>query len=259
MMMNQYLQRIDVNSTIKSDLKTLKLIQKQHLLTVPFENLDIHLNNPIKTDFDSLFEKIVNQKRGGICYELNGLLYFLLKEIGFTVRIVGAKVEKEGTYFDHMLLVVTIGYKEYLVDVGYGDNFFEPLVFKTDYVQKDVKGLYRIVKLDKIHYKLSKLSEKNNNYEVEYIFKNTEKTIEDFKDRMDYYIYSDHSIFKKNLFCSLEMIGGRISLKQDKFIITQENDRTTQEVNSKSQFIDLLDEQFKIYLESGQIEKIKEW
>lgn len=259
MLINQYLKRIDVNSTIKADFGTLKLIQKQHLLTVPFENLDIHLKKPIKTDFDSLFEKIVNQRRGGICYELNGLLYYLLKKIGFKVKIVGARVEKEGTYFDHMFLVVTIGYEKYLVDVGYGDNFFEPLLFREDYVQKDNKGLFKIVKIDETHYELRKFSKKSNNYEVEYMFRNMGQTIENFQERMDYYVHSNHSRFKKNIFCSLEMKAGRISLKQDKFIVTLENNRTIQEVTSKSQFINLLEKQFKIYLNSGQIEKLKEW
>ncbi len=96
----KYLDRIKVKTRINADLESLKLIQKQHLLTVPFENLDIHLYNNVKTDLNDLYNKIVNNKRGGICYELNWLLNSLLLEIGFNVKVYGAKViEDNGSFF----------------------------------------------------------------------------------------------------------------------------------------------------------------
>ena len=58
-------------------------------MNVPFENLDIQ--NKIKIDLDNLFDKIVIRNRGGFCYELNGLFYKLLKQIGFAVRMVSAR------------------------------------------------------------------------------------------------------------------------------------------------------------------------
>ena len=116
---------------LEIDLSSLKLIQKQHLLTVPFENLDIHIHKEIKVDIRYLYKKIIVKKRGGICYELNLLLSFLLKGIGFNTKILGGKVLNEnGSYFDHMLLLVYLNNKKYIVDVGYGDNFLEPLELK---------------------------------------------------------------------------------------------------------------------------------
>ncbi|MGF7060654.1 arylamine N-acetyltransferase family protein [Brassicibacter mesophilus] len=258
MEINKYLERIEVNSKIDVNLSSLRLIQKQHLLTVPFENLDIHLYNHLKVDLDSLYSKIVNQNRGGVCYELNLLLYYLLKNIGFNVKVLGAKVmDQNGSFFDHMLLIVELYDKKYLVDVGYGDNFLEPLEFKEGIVQKDNKGLFKVVKIDDIHFELKKFSQEINDYKIEYTFKNEEKEIDDFQNRIDYFIHSKESIFKKNLFCSLEKEDGRISLKHDKFLLTQNGIKRTEKIISSNQYIKCLNERFNIKLDLVQQEKIK--
>ena len=81
---NEYLRRIGIEKTdIELTLKNLKALQRQHLLRVPFENLDIHWKRPINLDNKEFYEKIVGEKRGGFCYELNGLFFELLSEIGF--------------------------------------------------------------------------------------------------------------------------------------------------------------------------------
>lgn len=254
-----FLERIEIQTNIDVNLNSLRLIQKQHLLTVPFENLDMHLYKHLKTDFDSLYNKIVNGKRGGICYELNGLLYFMLKSIGFKVKVLGGKVLKQnGSYFDHMLLIVELDQKDYLVDVGFGDNFLEPLKFEIDILQRDNKGLFKIAQIDDIHFELKKFSQDTNDFKTEYILRKEEMKIDDFQDRMNYFTHSDESIFKRNLFCSLEEDDGRISLKQDKFLITKKHIKTTEKISSSMQYIKYLNERFKIKLSEIEQEKLKE-
>jgi len=96
--------------------------------TVPFENLDIHLKRPIVLEDNALFDKIVTRKRGGFCYELNGLFAALLRALGFDVVMLSAGVanpEREfGPDFDHMALLVTLE-QSWLADVGFGDSFVE--------------------------------------------------------------------------------------------------------------------------------------
>jgi N-hydroxyarylamine O-acetyltransferase len=93
---------------------------------VPFENLDVFLNRKKVLDVEVLFERIVEEKRGGWCCELNGLFAWLLENLGFSVRKVSAsyfnpeKNEFNGM-FDHMALVVSLGEQEYLTDVGWGN------------------------------------------------------------------------------------------------------------------------------------------
>ncbi|MEP6788502.1 MAG: arylamine N-acetyltransferase, partial [Acidobacteriota bacterium] len=85
---DEYLSRIEVDvSVVRPDVETLRLLQLQHLLHVPFENLDIHWKRPIVLDTDRFYEKIVINGRGGFCYELNGLFNELLIAIGFHTHL----------------------------------------------------------------------------------------------------------------------------------------------------------------------------
>lgn len=85
-----------LHENILPDIDTFKRIHKQHLLNIPFENLNIFDNKRIEFDIEKMWVKIVEQKRGGICYELNGLLFHLLKYIGFDVKYISAKVLEDG-------------------------------------------------------------------------------------------------------------------------------------------------------------------
>ena len=83
MNLHQYLQRIDYKGSLKPSLKTLANLQKQHLLHIPFENLDIAAGVPIELDINRIYKKVIMNKRGGFCYELNRLFCELLTQLGF--------------------------------------------------------------------------------------------------------------------------------------------------------------------------------
>ena len=106
---------------------TLTALHRAHTRAVPFEDYDIHRGVPISLDEDDLFDKIVRRRRGGFCYELNGLFAALLRELGFAVTAVSAfSLDDDGTRgpdFDHMRLVVG----DRLVDVGNGAGRPEPV------------------------------------------------------------------------------------------------------------------------------------
>ena len=107
-----YLHRINYRGSLAATAQTLRDLQTAHLLTVPFENLSIHSGELIILDDDALFEKIVLRRRGGFCYELNGLFAALLRELGFEVVMLSAgAANAQGIYgpdFDHMSLLVTV-------------------------------------------------------------------------------------------------------------------------------------------------------
>src|SRR5215218_8366156 len=125
-----YLDRIQEGGSRGPDAGTLRRLQVAHLLAVPFENLSIHWGEPIVLDDEALFDKIVARRRGGFCYELNGLFAALLRVLGFDVEMLSAAVwggaGKFGPEFDHMTLLVKLG-ERWLADVGFGDSFVEPL------------------------------------------------------------------------------------------------------------------------------------
>ncbi len=106
-----YLQRLNYTGAIAPNAETLRLLQLAHLRAVPFENLSIHSGEPVVLDDRALFEKIVGRRRGGFCYELNGLFAALLRGLGFEVEMLSAQVANaEGIFgpdFDHMTLMVT--------------------------------------------------------------------------------------------------------------------------------------------------------
>src|SRR6266850_2828108 len=107
-----YLDRINYHGSLAPIAATLRALQVAHLLAVPFENLSIHAAQPIVLEDDALFTKIVEKRRGGFCYEANGLFAALLRELGFDVVMLSAGVANaEGSFgadFDHMVLMVLL-------------------------------------------------------------------------------------------------------------------------------------------------------
>ena len=129
-----YLKRIHYNGSLVPNAETLRALQVAHLRAVPFENLSIHAGEPIVLEQDALFTKIVEHRRGGFCYEANGLFAGLLRALGFEVAMLAAGVAtRDGEFgpdFDHMTLMVTLG-RRWLVDVGFGESFLEPLLLDS--------------------------------------------------------------------------------------------------------------------------------
>jgi N-hydroxyarylamine O-acetyltransferase len=146
-----YLERIHYVQAVKPDIESLRGLQVAHLQSVPFENLDIGLQQMIEINEPAIWNKLVVNKRGGFCYELNGLFAWLLKQIGFEVTYLNARVfNREGNLgidFDHLALLVQIPGQtgHWLADVGFGDSFNEPLSFEERGEQ--VQGL-RAFKLE---------------------------------------------------------------------------------------------------------------
>jgi len=125
-----YLARIGYSGPIAPTTDTLRAIHHAHLLAVPFENLDIALGRKIVVDEDAFVRKVVEQRRGGFCYELNGAFAALLRALGFRVTLLSACVARdvggEGPEFDHLTLRVDLE-EPWLADVGFGVSFVEPL------------------------------------------------------------------------------------------------------------------------------------
>ena len=87
-----YLARIGAAVPEAPSLDALASLHRAHLLAVPFENLDISLGRPIRLDRDAMYAKVVGARRGGYCYELNGLFALLLRHLGYAVTLVSARV-----------------------------------------------------------------------------------------------------------------------------------------------------------------------
>lgn len=142
----RYLARIGLRETPSVDKAGLALLQRAHLATVPFENLDIVADVAVRTDASWSLDKVVNRRRGGWCFELNGAFAALLRALGFNVLHLGAAVLHDGPnkVVDHLALEVTLD-KAYLVDVGFGESFAEPLALNERGPQTDPAGTFEFI------------------------------------------------------------------------------------------------------------------
>src|SRR5712664_4710312 len=94
-----YLERIGYSGPTRPSLNVLRRLHRRHLLSIPFENLDIHLNRPIILSKAAFYEKIIKHHRGGFCYELNGSFAALLTRLGFKVTMLSARVASKSGGF----------------------------------------------------------------------------------------------------------------------------------------------------------------
>src|SRR5919204_4173614 len=142
-----YLQRINYLGSLDPTAETLRALHVAHLLAVPFENLNIGMGWPIVLDQAALFDKIVVRRRGGFCYELNGLFAALLRALGFGVTMLAARANGRdglGPPFDHLALRVDAP-EPYLADVGFGRFSQHPIRLDTGDEQADPEGVLRVL------------------------------------------------------------------------------------------------------------------
>ena len=128
--LRRYFSRIGYDGPVEATPRVLAAIHRAHLLAIPYENIDIHLGRPITLEPDAMFRKLVDEGRGGWCYEMNGVLGRVLDTMGFDTRFVAGAVglaeRGESARDNHLVIVVTLD-QPWLVDVGFGDGFLEPL------------------------------------------------------------------------------------------------------------------------------------
>jgi N-hydroxyarylamine O-acetyltransferase len=218
---NTYLKRIAYHGSLAPTAATLRELHLAHLLTVPFENLSIHSGEPVVLANEALFEKIVNQRRGGFCYECNGLFAALLRTLGFAVTMLSAEVSHAaGGFsepFDHMALLVQLD-QPWLVDVGFGDSFLEPLRLDERGAQTQGRRAYRLL-ADGDHLVLSRrdhnegIAPDSGEWQPQYRFTLQAYEYSDFSQMCDYHQTSPESHFTQGRICSRATAdGGRITL-----------------------------------------------
>lgn len=244
-----YLERIAYRGSLEPTADTLRELQLAHLIAVPFENLSIHAGEPVVLDDTALFEKVVMRRRGGFCYELNGLFAALLRSLGFRVSMLSASaVGAGGAYgppFDHMALLVTLD-ERWLADVGFGDSFREALRIDTRAVQVQGDHAYRI---DEEHGRLT-VSEREGagEWRGQYRFTLEPYTYPDYADMCRYHQTSPQSPFTRQRICSRATPDGRVTLSGTRLIITAGGQRRERELHGNDAYAAALREHFGIAL-----------
>jgi N-hydroxyarylamine O-acetyltransferase len=249
-----YLERIRYSERIRPDVQTLRGLQRAHMLTVPFENLDIGLKRAIQLDLDALWDKIVVRRRGGFCYELNGLFAWLLKAIGYDVTYLNARDyhptdNSFGIDFDHLTLLVRMPneIEPWLVDVGWGDTFTRPLELENPDWQEDGLRAHRLEPF-RDGFQLWQRGF-NGETDRQYYFDLTPHQFPvAYEPTCHYHQTSPESIFTRKRIISCLTENGRVSLDSERLILTQNGQRSEQPFESEEEFQSLLKRYFDITL-----------
>ena len=219
MRIENYLARISYPDFHQLSLSGLFQLHQSHVYNIPFECLDIHLGIPITLNMESIYKKVVNYFRGGFCYELNSLFNWLLNQLGYEANIISAQITNgnvPGPEFDHMAIYVKHE-GHWLLDVGYGDLFINPIEIKPDVVQYDGANYFMVKQVGENSYSLQ-MSATGTNFKERYIFNLSEVTIEEFEPQCQLKQTSEDSHFVKNLICTKPTETGRKTVFNQKFL-----------------------------------------
>jgi N-hydroxyarylamine O-acetyltransferase len=239
-------------------LALLRALHQAHMFTVPFENLSIHYGQPIVLEDAALYDKIVTRRRGGFCYELNGLFTWLLRGLGYEVSLLAAEVARAaggfGAPFDHLTLRVhSLQGTDWLADVGFGDSFWQPLRLVLDVEQHDADGRrYRLRAAgatdptNGADYWLMEQSADDGRWEPQYRFTLTPHVLADYTDRCHYHQTSPESSFTKKRVCTLARPDGRDTLSELTLIETRHGARSERLLPSEDAYRDELAARFGV-------------
>jgi N-hydroxyarylamine O-acetyltransferase len=221
-----YLARIGVPGPPALDAGTLRDLHRAHQVAVPFENLSIHLGEPISLGEADLIDKIVARRRGGFCYELNGAFAALLESLGARVRRTAARVYGDdgglGPPFDHLTLLVWLpdGTGPWLADVGFGSHSTYPLRAEGRAEQADPGGRFLLADAPERDIDVVK------NGQPQYRIEVRERALGEFVPTCWWQQTSPKSHFTRSVVCSRLTGEGRISVSGRRLIRTTAQQRT---------------------------------
>lgn len=162
--LSDYLQRIGYQQQPAQDLSTLMGLMRAQLFSVPFENLDVQAGKIVSMVPEEIVDKIIHRKRGGYCYEVNGLFAMALTALGFDYTLIGARPMLYPTRWakTHMVLVVNLEGQQWLCDLGFGSfGIRAPLCLnRADQAIRQDDDFFKILKSDSDSFVMQALVDK---------------------------------------------------------------------------------------------------
>ena len=244
-----YLERIGTERPAAPTLDALAELALAHLYSVPFENLDIAAGRRLSVELEAIHDKVVTRRRGGFCYELNGLFAGLLRELGYDVTLLAAEVPEPrdgGPRHDraHLVLLVTLD-GPWLVDVGWGEAYRRPFALRAGNEHADPHlGTYRLEEQD-CRWQVREWQE-GLEPRVAYRFDLTPYELPDFAEACSW-TETESPFFTEHRVCTIATPGGRTTLMDDRLILSAAGQRTEREVDT-DEVPGLLAEHFGVVL-----------
>jgi N-hydroxyarylamine O-acetyltransferase len=223
-----YLARLGIDGRPPPTDVTLEALHRAHLTRVPFENLDLHIGRPIAIDVERFVTKVVVDRRGGFCYELNGAFAWLLEALGYAVDRLEARVHGPGgpvRPFDHLCLRVTApGREPVLADVGFGDCFDAPLPLTPGIERHDSNGTFRLEPVD------AEWTDLVGGAGPQYRFRGAARPLGDFAPGCAFH-QSPASHFTQNTIGSLRTASGRVTVRGLTLVRTVDGERRQEAID----------------------------
>lgn len=251
--LDAYLERIGYAGSREPIYPTLRAIHQAHLLSIPYENLDIHLGRPLRLEPEQTFEKLVLKRRGGWCYEMNGLLAWALRELGFRLNYLAGAVPRAnaGPNADgnHLVLLVHLAEGDFIADVGFGDGFWEPIPLREGrYLQNNFQF--------RLEYSPDDRWTVHNHPQgaaPTYDFSLRPHKLEDFQARCEWLQTSPHSGFVQKTVCQRMLPDGIVTLR-GAVLKTVWVDKAEQRlVESEAEYAQVLEEVFGLEVDTARL------
>ncbi|KUH35722.1 MULTISPECIES: arylamine N-acetyltransferase family protein [Streptomyces] len=249
-----YLRRIGADRPDRPTEAALRDLQLRHLMVVPFENLSIHLGEDVVLAEEALVAKIVDGRRGGFCYELNGAFAALLRTLGYEVELLQARVFGEdgrpGIPYDHLALRVRAADgdgRAWLADVGFGDHSHFPLRLDDPGDQRDPAGVFRLVPSAEPDAAgdLDVVRDGTPRYRLE----QRPRVLRDFAAGAWWHRTSPESPFTRAPLCSLPTGRGRVTLSGRRLVTTDGGAREEHELEGDGELLAAYREHFGVRLD----------
>lgn len=241
-----YLARIGVEWPRRPDAETLASLQEQHILSIPFENVDCFRRRPLPMG-EGAVRKIVQEGRGGGCYELNSAMGLLLESVGYPVTIMGGRIsDGKGLSFPlrHLVLRVEADGVSWLVDVGFGfgsdRNSRRPLRIDHSAVQSDPQGDYQLV--NTADGDIDVLRNERLLYRIE----RHPRSVGEFAATLWWFLTSPGSDFLQGMFCIQPTRSGRLSLRDRTLTRVVDGEKTRAELPDTDEVRKVLAAEFGI-------------
>jgi N-hydroxyarylamine O-acetyltransferase len=242
------LSRIAYTGSRVPDLDVLAALQQAFLYHVPFESLDIHLGRPITLDTERFYTKIVEQHRGGFCYECNALFHAILQAMGYEVCLLGAAMLANNAVpleCGHMALLVRLE-QDYLVDVGNGQSCRRPL--RLDGGNQEVsEGIsYRVGEHEDglaLYYR-----EAGGDWQPRFRFSTRPLGLEQFDEPCRWQQTSPASRFRQHRLASIATPRGRVTLLDGELTVTEDGNTRVRQLSGVEEYGAALQDYFGLVL-----------
>lgn len=241
-----YLDRISAERPARPDSGALRRLHERHVLSVPFESIDYHLGAEIYVDQRSV-EKIVYQRRGGGCAEVNTAFYFLLEALGFEVTLHSGRVwigDHFTPQYNHLLTTVAVDGQRWIVDIGFGKNSRYPLLLDSEAPQPDPHGTFTVRRAERDGVDV------HRNGKLMYRFQDYPAEFPEFQQCLWWYRTCPESIFLKSLWCSIPTETGWVTLKHDVLTIVEDGRTRTEKLSGDEEIVAAYDKWFGIRLDA---------